>query len=309
MANIDFTSFSAAKSTFEANPNLCILFKFLAVETWKRLEFSYIKPYVKVFETTLTQNIAFNINAYKAVYPRLPIRVLEAEDEYTNGNDLELVINYPSGSFYTPIQAKKIYRNGKYDAMEHGNQIEKLIEYAENNYGYPLYLLYNYVDDDQIDERYGCSVVDAYYLSDNYYNARIGTSKGIIVAKWKIPDFYDLHPSNAIAWQDLVCGNKRDLAIKLMGLMSEYRKRDITIDRILNPKEKPFLGFIPTDWIDYTNWIDIREKQTFVNKNMPDYNVEKTAPTEKISSKKLDDQHQKESYFNPKYRIVIDYDR
>ena len=91
---MDYTEYTAAKNRLGVNPNLCDLFKLLAIETWKRIEYAYIKERIKVYETTLTQNLIFSINAYSDQYG-LNIDIFEATDEKTNGNDLELIIKYP----------------------------------------------------------------------------------------------------------------------------------------------------------------------------------------------------------------------
>ena len=53
---VDFTNYTSIQREFYINKSLCNLFKLLAVETWKRLEFIYMKPYIKLYETTITQN-------------------------------------------------------------------------------------------------------------------------------------------------------------------------------------------------------------------------------------------------------------
>lgn len=105
---MDYTEYTAVKNKFITSHNLCDLFKLLSIETRKRIEYAYLKPGIKVFETTITQNLIFSINAYNDQYG-LNIEIFEARDEATNGNDLELVIRYPSYGveFYAPIQAKK----------------------------------------------------------------------------------------------------------------------------------------------------------------------------------------------------------
>jgi len=77
------------------------------------------------------QNLIFSINAHNDQYG-LNIGIFEAANENTNGNDFELIIRYPSEGveFYAPVQAKKVYRNGRYLSLDHGDQIESLIKYA-----------------------------------------------------------------------------------------------------------------------------------------------------------------------------------
>ncbi|MES1218871.1 MAG: hypothetical protein ABUT20_25420 [Bacteroidota bacterium] len=84
---MEYTEYTAVKNKFISAPNLCDLFKLLSIETWKRMEYAYLKPSARLFETTITQNIIFTINAYNDQYG-LNIQILEAEDEKTNGTIL-----------------------------------------------------------------------------------------------------------------------------------------------------------------------------------------------------------------------------
>jgi|GEM_PF-3072854 len=256
MSFIDFTHFTAAKNSFEANPGLCNLFKFLSIETWKRIEFTYIKPRIKVYETTLTQNIAFATNAYVDFYPMLNIRVFEAENEKANGNDIELIIRFKNFDydFYAAIQAKKIYRNNGYNAMDHGDQIVNLINYASDatRNAWPLYLLYNYIDPiptsiNNDNELYGCSIVDAQYLRDNYYNKRIVNKRdGTSELKWLIPFFNDLHPTHAFPWHQLVCDlSPITLLARLLRISDIQTKRNINIALLLQDSMISNWGSIP----------------------------------------------------------------
>jgi hypothetical protein len=303
---IDYTHFTAAKAHFERNPGLCNLFKFLAIESWKRIEFTYSMPLIKIYETTLTQNIAFTINAYKSVYPGINIDLYESENERANGNDLEMILSFPDfdWDFYAPIQAKKIYRNGKYDAIDHGDQIIDLIIYArsEGRNGYPLYLLYNYIDPiptkiNPSNELYGCSIVDAIYLRDHYYNKRISVRKGVSTLKWKIPLFGDLHPRHAIPWHQLVCDTTPALMVKrLLQITTTNRRIGIMADHFLNKDvitdwaEIP--GFIRKNSISFSGWVKPEFKSKQINNDF-----DKTISERSVEGK--------ETGFNPKYRMVL----
>jgi hypothetical protein len=226
---MDYTPYTVAKDKLSSTPNLCDLFKVLATETWKRIEFAYLKSGVKVFETTITQNLVFSINAYKDQYG-LDIEIYEAVDEKTNGNDLELIIQFPNEGieYYVPIQAKKVYRSGKYDSMDHGNQIESLMQYAAGKKAKPMYLLYNFAPQPlppgtrltSPAELTGCTLISAQHLYSHYYNQKKKNGK----SGWKIPHFYDLNPTHAFAWHEIVCPNKVEDLYKLLkskGLTSQ----------------------------------------------------------------------------------------
>lgn len=306
---IDFSHFTAAKNSFEGNPGLCNLFKFLSIETWKRLEFTYIKPKIKVFETTLTQNIAFTISAYANEYPGLLIDIWEADDESANGNDLEVVIVFSKYgfNFYAPVQAKKIYRNGHYYAMEHGDQIEKLIDYAEDEGGYPLYLLYNYVDPipsnlNPENELYGCSIIDAYYLHSHHYNARIKKKRdGTRVPAWQIPHFDDLHPRHAFPWHELVCDVSPSRLYERLLRISDMAQKIPPIDKDALSTEskkeswKKYPGLIEKDALSYRGWFKSEDKEILSNK--------KDKYFRQMESQ--ENYFKKDYVFNPQTRIVI----
>lgn len=190
-------------------PNLCDLFKLLSIETWKRIEYAYLKSGIKVFETTITQNLLFEINALSDQFD-LDINIFEAVDENRNGNDLELIIRYPKEGteFYTPIQGKKVYRNQTYGSIDHGNQIETLLNYALEKRSTAFYLFYNYTPSgingwvSPCDlSLFGCSMVNANFIRDNYYNKKTkrNGSKG-----WIIPTLQKLIPKS-FPWHELVC--------------------------------------------------------------------------------------------------------
>ena len=173
----------------------------ISKETWERIEFARNRQGLKIYETTITQNILFDLNKS---FTSAEIKIFEAIDERTNGNDIELFIKTNVGYLFFPIQAKIIYANSKYEALEHGNKINDLIGYATKKNGYPLYLLYNYdrtftynkiiCGQTANNKVFGCSIISADYLLNNYAFNRIDRNGN---SKWTIPSFFDLHPVNA----------------------------------------------------------------------------------------------------------------
>src|SRR5665213_1444353 len=149
---MDFTEYTSIQKRMAKKPNLCNLFQLLATETWKRMEFAHTNDRMDIHEPTITQNLIFAINAHAQRY-NLDITFEESTNERTNGNDLELILDYVDSNevFYAPIQVKRLYQNGRYGAFPHDTQIKKLIDYAEDHNlgsypnGFPLYLFYNYL--------------------------------------------------------------------------------------------------------------------------------------------------------------------
>ncbi len=226
---------------FRQLPTLCNLLQLVSCDTWYRIEFARTRYGLKIFETTLTQNILYQFRLYWEQFPTTPIRMFEAIDERNNGNDIELIIQTSQGFLIAPLQAKLVYDTNQYDAMDHRNQINDLITYANGVGGVPIYLLYNYYPDITFiynssmcgvgfsKEQFGCSLVSANYLLKYYAFNRI-TKNGI--KRWTIPSFTDLHPSIAIPWFVLGCCELSKLdTIKSANLLNNSINTGIIVER------------------------------------------------------------------------------
>jgi hypothetical protein len=117
------------------------------------------------------------------------------------------------------IQSKIIYhrrskgwanlKDGYYKKLKHWvgkttlrqKQVDLLLAYANGKGHIPLYMLYNYVDQNfgaGVDMAlYGCTVVGARYLKDKHT-----ASDGNLDDKIR---FSDLHAGKAFPWHELVC--------------------------------------------------------------------------------------------------------
>lgn len=264
---MDYTEYTAVKNRFTTDPNLCDLFKLLSIETWKRIEYAYLKPGIKVFETTITQNLIFSINAYNDQYD-LNIDIFEALDEKTNGNDFELIIRFPNDGleYYAPIQAKKVYRNGKYTSMDHGVQIQSLIDYANANDAKPFYLLYNFTTTPLSNgitlttptELTGCTLVPAEHLFRHHYNQRINRNGEVA---WIIPDFYDLNPDYAFPWHEIVCPTTvNDFYNKLKAKGIIDNNQVLKVEELVMENSNLKQGFYPINSFKETDgWTSIKK--------------------------------------------------
>src|SRR5437879_9497855 len=91
-------------------PDECDVFKAAAKDSWVRIRFSRIKPRLKIHETTITQNLVYEMRLLKSVYPHLGFTLFESTMEDTHGDDLELCIEQNDGRVLTyALQAKIIY--------------------------------------------------------------------------------------------------------------------------------------------------------------------------------------------------------
>lgn len=116
---------------FRKNKSLCSLLQLIAVDTWNRVEFGRTRKALKIFETTITQNILYELFVYCSRYPKCPVRMFEAVNESINGNDIELCVKIQNGYVLIPLQAKIVDKHGLYSKIDHKNQIEDLIHYAK----------------------------------------------------------------------------------------------------------------------------------------------------------------------------------
>lgn len=187
------------------NTELSDLLKAFSQRTWRRLGFCQRYKEVKTYETTITQNLIFDLLEFAQLTETPKLRLLEARDESANGNDIEVFVQQGDGYILFPTQAKSLYLSGKYEKINHQSggkfQIHALLEYAIKRQGIPLYLFYNHHTNWQDiktwegdlgfeHDCFGCSLVNAHYLERQYFD--------VLNFKWNTPGFLDLHPIPAI---------------------------------------------------------------------------------------------------------------
>jgi hypothetical protein len=271
------------------NLTLSNFLQLVAFDTWKRVEFGRTRKGFKVYETTITQNILYQFCIFSDLFPEVPIRMFEAKNERHDGNDIELIIRTSKGCVIFPIQAKIIYGTGDYPAMDHGDQINNLIRYANSIGGVPLYLLYNYYPDSKSEfhfnntlcginytiEQFGCSLVSAHYLRKEFAFKEIDRNGN---KKWNIPKFKDLHSSVAVPWFVLGCTNSNILEI--IGLIenTQGEGRDLEQEITMYP-----YGKLIEEW----DWQPLEMNEPSVG-----FFEEPFSGSE-------------DTIFNPKYRIIL----
>ncbi len=282
------------------NPNVCNWFQYFAQETWDRIGYVRTRRGLKIWETTVTQNLMFEFHTSKALYfPAINlswgVEILEAVNEKTNGNDIELFVEINGTILFFAVQAKIINHqgfkrvgiaDGNYLQMNHvvgtHNQIDLLCSYASAKGGLPLYLLYNFVNNSfeedslcNIDfeiEQYGCSIVGASHIRDNY----------LINGIWTIPTFLDLHPDFALPWFVIPCCFKNKSKKEIIEMLavegiSEGDLTDYSIDEIRSDK----------DWRPLHPFSEIKE----------DGPIDKQTGKEEITKEAIE--------FRPKFRVIV----
>ena len=253
MMNVNYLN---AVTQFQASPTVCNFLQVLSADSWERIKFARTRKGLRVYETTITQNLLFELRRTKEIVNAMMgryiwnIRIYESINEKANGNDIELFIPFNKGYLFFPTQAKIIYHqgfkgkhkmsNGNYPSMNHfmkttgKQQLNSLLAYAANRKGYPLYLLYNYVNNSLSkasrcnigfeEEQYGCSITSAKFINKQYYSGGL----------WNIPTFNDLHPKYAHPWFILACcfsksNDLNDIASTYFPFDGEFPKNDLRV--------------------------------------------------------------------------------
>jgi hypothetical protein len=233
-----------------------------------RVQFSRMTGLVSTFETTITQNLLFDFwQLARSV--SLDIALLESINEKAHGNDLEILVSDTSGRYrLLPTQAKILYDNHHYTAIEHGKpanfQIEKLIAYATKKKGIPIYLFYNFYPGEVFNkaigkisfepiELLGCSLADARKIKDRFFS--VGQQAGFHT----IPSFTDIHPSLAVPWHHLICPTSSSLLTQTLSDPGS----EVTLysyEEIMN--DQSWINLTPARGIGYITPDAVRQKFT-----------------------------------------------
>lgn len=178
---------------FEKSKDINDWFAYFSNYVWDKLKFANKEDWSisKVDERGLTNNLVVGIaELIKLDKIPLPIRLFHSPNEGVNGSDLEIVVQINKNeNIIFPCQAKRLYienaqkdnpkaeykqYNYKTKKDDNKTQKEKLIDYANKIYGFPLYLFYNYTESKintnyiYPDEKlYGCTLGSAIYLEEN----------------------------------------------------------------------------------------------------------------------------------------------
>src|SRR5688572_1389043 len=95
----------------KSNDFNCDILRAAALETWNRIGFSRTRQRLKILETTITQNIVYELNLLQTFIPFF-FKIYESRNERANGDDLEISVRNISGRYYTfALQAKIIYHS------------------------------------------------------------------------------------------------------------------------------------------------------------------------------------------------------
>jgi hypothetical protein len=180
---------------FEKSKDIIDWFAYFSNYVWDELKFankednSISKVDEREFTNELVREIGKLIKLDKIP---LPIRLFHSPNEGVNGSDIEIVVQINENeNIIFPCQAKRLYvenaqkdsSKAKYERYDYKTQKNDLITYADKIYGFPLYLFYNYTENEikpnyiYPDEKlYGCTLGSAIYLKENPPKTKIFSS-------------------------------------------------------------------------------------------------------------------------------------
>jgi len=265
---------------------------YFSAHVWYRLRLRATYPAAasKADETEFTNFLVSKLCeiTYEDKIP-LPIRILHSLNENTNGNDIELVLAVAKDKYLKfPCQAKRLNLNNKrkvshaiYSEIwyipKNGKiyQINALRSYAKKKLGYPLYMLYNFSDEDKANQNYpdselfGCTLVSAQYIAEQHFHENL--------------HFTDIHPPGKPI-SSITTIDESDLDV-IDSLWGETKKQPCmkiyTYNEIFN--EPGFTEFNPPTYVD----------KRFI---FSDKSLSEILSNNQITSTET---------YNPKFRIVI----
>jgi hypothetical protein len=255
-----------------------------SISTWNRIRDSNVQKGLKTNETTITQNMIydlFQLNCNNII-------IEEAENEAVNGNDLDLYINDSRLNKFRhfAVQAKISNKKEIYQTINHKKdnrfQILDLIDYSKETRAIPTYFFYSYTNkynDEDIHRRgftyneFGIIVKCASSIFWDYFdwNPDIWKFK-------KIPSVCDIiEEEDSYAFRDF-----------LSNTLTQYKIEKSIFEPIAfaGTKEK----FLTRDY--YFDFEEISKDCKWIKIKKPDKSIQ---ITDTISS----------NSFNPKYRIII----
>ncbi|CAN1578039.1 hypothetical protein MCERE19_04256 [Spirosomataceae bacterium] len=198
--------------------------KLISISVWKRIEFVWKTNNLRISETTITENLLFELWQKSS-----NIQFYEATDEKTNGNDIAIYLETSKGYIYLPTQAKRIEKSNRYTEIHHkeGIQRKNLIKHAgdKNFQGFPLYLLYSFNQHCNF-PNYGCSFVDAEYIESHFPYKK----------HCKTPTFKDFIPKVAIPFDEILKISETTHELKL-GAKITINSSDIKFHTLAEIKE------------------------------------------------------------------------
>ncbi len=279
----------------------------ISINVWDRIAFARSRKGFKIYETTITQDILYQL-ALASEVSEHGVKLFEAKSEKTNGNDIECYVKVSDGFVFFPIQAKLMYSDNSYAQIAHRrgkiDQIDLLVDYAKRKKGYPLYLLYNgFPGSMRLDKltksydetkSYGVSFTSAIHIKKNFQN-KYRRIEGDPI--WRIPTFQDLHTEFSRPFPTLA--NLSNYPLNAHEVI-EQKLRFYSVDYDLTAYSKEEL-LEDDSWVDLTpdNGLISEPDKTTVTEPVVDYINDRSI------SNDIGYRPDSENEFKPKFRLII----
>lgn len=264
-------------------PTLCEWADLYSRMVWHRIHYARTVPRMKVFETTITQNLIFDLASHR--FPG--VYIFESVNESANGDDLEIAKKVGAKYRKFAVQCKIAYKNEVFQAIDHqiksrssnttSYQIDLLCDYAQAHGHVPSYFMYNYrKSHTSVNEQYGISALGARYLKRVYMSSGSFTKK---------PSVDDMTSGASISFSDFLCPSA--------GLTSAGERPELA-------QELPNRGGFPFDQSDNEICKDFELSEILADPLWK--------RIEELDGREISGRPKPERYetFEPKYRFVIE---
>ncbi|WP_438710323.1 DUF6615 family protein [Aquimarina muelleri] len=279
----------------------------ISINVWDRIAFARSRKGFKIYETTITQDILYQL-ALASEVSKHGVKLFEAKSEKTNGNDIECYVKVNDGFMFFPMQAKLMYSDNSYAQIAHRrgkiDQIDLLVDYAKCKKGYPLYLLYNgFPGSMRLDKltqsynqtkSYGVSFTSAIHIKKNFQN-KYGRIKGDPI--WRIPTFQDLHTKFSRPFPALA--NLSNYPLNAHEVIEQKLR--------FHPVDYDIAVYSKEELLEDNSWVDLTPDNGLISK--PDKNTVTEPVVDCINhtsiSNKFGYKHASENEFKPKFRLIL----
>lgn len=187
--------------------NRCKLFESIATDTWNKIIRNH-KTGNPAREIGLTSDIVSEIEDNRLSFPNIGVWALEARNERTNGNDMDIFVESSPGQFiWWALQAKVLNKDGTYHdiaylASGREYQWEKLNRLSASSGCVVRYLLYNGLVTYHFN---GNDICNRNFNEDQFGCSLVKTSDVERLALVGPVCFNDFHHELAQPWRIITC--------------------------------------------------------------------------------------------------------
>jgi hypothetical protein len=185
----------------------CELFESIATDTWYKIIRNH-RTSNQAREIGLTSDIVSEIEDNRLSFPNIGVWALEARNERTNGNDMDIFVETATGQFlWWALQAKVLNLDGTYHdiaTLRSGGQYQwdKLNRFSAASGCVVRYLLYNGLANYHYN---GNDICTRNFNEDQFGCSLVKTTDVERLALAGPLSFHDFHPNLAQPWRIITC--------------------------------------------------------------------------------------------------------